>query len=110
MKATIARKQLDIDYKCPNCYLHFRLSNEDIPQATEIKMECSSCRESLTIPCLYKSNIKNKSTPSDPVIRSATLAMQAMGFKISEATSLITKVYYKGISVNNLIKESIKNV
>ena len=110
MRATTARMQLDIDYKCPNCYLHFRLSNDDVPKTTDTKMECPSCRENLTIPCLNKSNIKNKSTPVDPVIKSATLAMQAMGFKISEATPLITKSYYKGISVSNLIKESIKNV
>ena len=110
MKAKISRVQLDVDYKCPNCYLHFRLSNEDIPQSTETKAECSSCRENLTIPCLDKSNIKNKSNHTDPVIRSATLAMNAMGFKLSEATSLISKSYRNGISVSDLIKESIKNV
>ena len=56
MKATISRTQLDIDYKCPNCYLHFRLSNQDIPQETDITYN----RHNITVVELIKEAIKDE--------------------------------------------------
>jgi hypothetical protein len=105
MKAEISRVQLDIDYKCPNCYLHFRLSNDAVPYKDEIRMECVECRENLTIPILSKHNKENNEVKSR-----ARNALVAQGFSSIEATQLIDKSYLQGISVADLIKESIKNV
>lgn len=116
MRATICKVQLDIDYKCPNCYLHFRLSNSDIPQKRKSEVECPSCSEKLTVtfPEAFvafpiKSNNKKKEA-KDPVIEKAIMSMKSMGFNFSEATSLVNKVYHSGITVADLIKKAIKNV
>ena len=114
MEAHIAKIQMDVDYKCPNCYLHFRLSNTKIPQNKPANYVCPECYEHLTIPPLFnKSKKKRKVTTKktvDPVIESAKAALKINGFTTIEATQLITKTYYKGISVAELIKGSLKNV
>ena len=116
MKATICKVQLDIDYQCPNCYLHFRLSNSDIPQKRTSEVECPSCSEKLivTFPEAFvafpiKNNSKKKEL-KNPVIEKAILSMKSLGFNLSEATSLVSKAYHSEISVADLIKEAIKNV
>ena len=72
MEAHIAKIQMDVDYKCPNCYLHFRLSNSRIPQNKPLNHICPECDEHLTIPPLFKKT-KNKRKVTtkktvDPVI------------------------------------------
>ena len=116
MKATICKVQFDIDYLCPNCRLHFRLSNNDIPQVRKSSVECPSCFESLTVTFPeefvtfpIKSNNKKKEV-KDPVIQKAVMSMKSMGFNLSEATSLVNKAYHSGITVADLIKEAIRNV
>ena len=68
----------------------------------------------LTIPPLFKkSNKKRKVTTKkqiDPTVNSARLALNKMGFTLTEATSLIDKVYHEQISVAELIKGCLKNV
>ena len=53
MKAKIARIQMDVDYKCPNCYLHFRFSNSKIPQRKQVSYSCPECRELLVVPPVF---------------------------------------------------------
>ena len=110
MKAKIARIQIDIDYRCPNCYLHFRLSNSKIPQGQPISYHCVECSEPLSIPSPFKSKKITKSKTKDPVVNKAILSLKAMGFKPSEATTLVNRSYCSGIDVANLVKEAIKNV
>lgn len=114
MKAHIAKIQLDVDYKCPNCYLHFRLTNDDIPKDKEIEHTCPECYEKLTLPVVFKNYTKSKKQVTkkriDPTVNSARLALKEMGFTLTEATSLIDKVYHERISVAELIKGCLKNV
>ena len=116
MRATICKVQLDIDYKCPNCYLHFRLSNSDIPQKRTSEVECPSCSEKLTVtfPEAFvafpiKSNDKKKEL-KNPVIEKAIISMKSLGFNLSEATTLVQQSYNPEISVVDLVKKAIKNV
>ena len=114
MEAHIARIQMDIDYKCPNCYLHFRLSNTQIPQNKAMNHVCPECSQRLTIPALFKKSKKKRKVTTkkqiDPIVNSARLALKEMGFTLTEATSLIEKVYHERISVAELIKGCLKNV
>ena len=105
MKATISRTQLDIDYKCPNCYLHFRLSNQDIPQETSITMNCPECWDSVTIPAY---NNKNK-PPENKITKLAIKALHSQGYTLLEATRLVHKYNRENITVVELIKEVIKD-
>lgn len=109
MKAKIARIQIDIDYRCPNCYLHFRLSNSKIPQGQPISYRCVECSEPLSIPSPFKNKKITKSKTKDPTVNKAILSLKAMGFKTSEATTLVDKSYRSGITVTELIKDAIKN-
>ena len=104
MKATISRTQLDIDYKCPNCYLHFRLSNQDIPQESDIVMTCPECWDSVTIPAYNKNKqLENKTT------KLAIQALHSQGYTLLEATRLVHKYDRQNITVVELIKEAIKD-
>jgi|TARA_R110001583_G_scaffold26072_3_gene94136 hypothetical protein len=108
MKATISRTQLDIDYKCPNCYLHFRLSNQDIPQESDIVMTCPECWDSVTIPAYNKSNNKNKQL-ENKTTKLAIQALHSQGYTLLEATRLVHKYDRQNITVVELIKEAIKD-
>lgn len=122
MKAKIARIQMDVDYKCPNCYLHFRFSNSKIPQRKQTSYSCPECREPLVVPPIFakanqttsfkKAPPKNNLTitkDSDPIKQRAKAAIVSQGYTSSEATQLIKNTYYQGISLVNLIKDAIKN-
>ena len=110
MKATISRTQLDIDYKCPNCYLHFRLSNQDIPQETDITMTCPECWDSVTIPAYNKNNNNNKNKPPEnEITKLAIKALHSQGYTLLEATRLVHKYNRHNITVVELIKEAIKD-
>ena len=122
MKAKIARIQMDVDYKCPNCYLHFRLSNLKIPQRKQASHTCPECREPLVVPPIFtkanqttsfkkgspKNNLPIKKD-SDPIKERAKAAIRSQGYTASESTRLINNVYYQGISLADLIKDAIKN-
>jgi hypothetical protein len=111
MKAIIARVELDVNYRCPNCFLHFRLSNKKVPQNKPMNLDCPECMQKLTIPPLFKTNKKQKILKkNDPVIKSAKMALTAMGFKNNEATTLVGNNYHEGISVADLIKGALKDV
>ena len=110
MKATISRTQLDIDYKCPNCYLHFRLSNQDIPQETDITMTCPECWDSVTIPAYNKTNNNNKNKPPEnEITKLAIKALHSQGYTLLEAARLVHKYNRHNITVVELIKEAIKD-
>ena len=110
MKATISRTQLDIDYKCPNCYLHFRLSNQEIPQETDITMTCPECWDSVTIPAYNKTNNNNKNKPPENEITTLAIkALHSQGYTLLEATRLVHKYNRHNITVVELIKEAIKD-
>jgi len=122
MKAKIARVQIDIDYKCPNCYLHFRLSNSKIPKSKNSTYSCPDCSELLVVPTIFSkvnqtASFTNSSTKnnlpiknnSDPIKERAKAAIRSQGYTASEATRLINNSYYQGISIADLIKDAIKN-
>jgi len=122
MKAEIARIQMDVDYKCPNCYLHFRFSNSKIPQKKQVSYSCPECSELLVVPPVFakanqttsftKASPKNNLTiknNSDPIKERAKAAIRSQGYTVSEATRLINNAYYQGIPLADLIKEAIKN-
>ena len=75
---------------------------------------CPECDEHITIPALFKKSKKKRKVTTkkivDPVIDSAKAALKVNGFTTVEATQLISKTYYKGISVAELIKGCLKNV
>jgi predicted RNA-binding Zn-ribbon protein involved in translation (DUF1610 family) len=122
MKAKIARIQIDVDYKCPNCYLHFRFSNSKIPQKEEVSYSCPECSELLIVPPVFakanqttsfikrspKNNLAIKKN-SDPIKERAKAAIRSQGYTASEATQLINNVYHQGMSIADLIKDAIKN-
>ena len=122
MKAKIARIQMDVDYQCPNCYLHFRLSNSKIPQRKQASHPCSECSELLVVPPVFtkanqttsfikrspKNNLAIKKN-SDPIKERAKAAIRSQGYTASEATQLINNVYHQGMSIADLIKDAIKN-
>jgi predicted Zn finger-like uncharacterized protein len=112
MKAQIAKIQLDVDYKCPNCYLHFRLSNSKVPQNRSCSVECPSCMQKLTIEPLFKVTKKEKTIKQqvDPVIKSAKAALKVLGFSGNETQKLIEENYFDGITKQQLIKEVLRNV
>ena len=70
--------------------------------------------ENRCIPPLFKKSKKTTKTITkkriDPTVNSARLALKEMGFTLTEATSLIDKVYHERISVAELIKGCLKNV
>tara|TARA_R110002020_G_scaffold55309_1_gene153518 strand:+ start:4020 stop:4367 length:348 start_codon:yes stop_codon:yes gene_type:complete len=114
MKAKISRIQIDIDYKCPNCYLHFRLSNNKIPQKNSIELECPECSENLTIPPFLKTSHKNTKLKSNnsnenKVKKRAIQALRSQGYGLSEATNLVNKTYKFKMDVVQLIKKAIIN-
>lgn len=109
MKAKISKIQLDVDYQCPNCFLHFRLRDKEIPQRKSIRMECPSCWDFIAIPPLSKPKYKKQQKTIDPVIKTAIRAMQSQGYKVSEAKCLVNDAYSKDITLANLIKKAILN-
>ena len=116
MKAKIARVQLDIDYLCPNCYLHFRLTNSEIPRDKYINQSCPACRESLKIsPISFETNSWQSSViigsetvtlDSDESLR-ATKALQAQGYSRKEAQARVRAIHKNDMSVSELIREAI---
>ena len=112
MKAKIARVQLDIDYLCPNCYLHFRLTNAEIPMDKSIDRSCPACGELLRIkPCTLLFPDPVASTPqeskdSDDSLR-AIKALQVQGYGKKEAQARVRTVYKNDMSVSALIREAI---
>jgi len=111
MKAKIARVNIDVDYRCPNCYLHFRLSNKKIPQSKPMNLVCPECSDSITIPPLFNFT-KKKSTkkPINNTVEKARAAMRGLGFSNSEVTALIEKTYQDDMLVADLIEGCLKNV
>ena len=113
---------MDVDYKCPNCYLHFRFSNSKIPQKEEVSYSCPECSELLIVPPVFakanqttsfikrspKNNLAIKKN-SDPIKERAKAAIRSQGYTASEATQLINNVYHQGMSIADLIKDAIKN-
>jgi|TARA_R110000744_G_scaffold4455_2_gene16121 predicted RNA-binding Zn-ribbon protein involved in translation (DUF1610 family) len=112
MKATISRIQLDVDYRCPNCYLHLRLSGARVPQRNSIEVECPECLQKITLPAALKTFHRNKPTKTikeDPVICKAILALRSQGYSAKDSKSLIKKSYNKHISLEELIKKAFLN-
>ena len=116
MKAKIARVQLDIDYLCPNCYLHFRLTNSEIPRNKYISQSCPACKEPLKIsPISLEINACRSSvitdsetiTPdSDDSLR-AIKALQAQGYSKKEAQARVRAIHKNDMRVSELIREAI---
>ena len=116
MKAKIARVQLDIDYLCPNCYLHFRLTNSEIPRNKHISQSCPACKEPLKISPISletsacrSSVITDSETitlDSDDSLR-AIKALQSQGYGKKEAQARVRAVYKNTMSVSDLIMEAI---
>ena len=50
MNAEFYSFELDINYRCPNCKLFFRLSNRNIPTKKSINYICDGCNSTIVIP------------------------------------------------------------
>ena len=112
MKANIARVQLDVDYRCPNCLLHFRLSGKNVPQKEATQVECPSCVQKIDLPPVFKvkhTNNKIKVVEKDPVIEKAIAALKSQGYTLRDAKSLVNNYYCKHISLEELVRSSIIN-
>ena len=111
MKAKIARVQLDIDYLCPNCYLHFRLTNSEIPRDNHIDQSCPACRQPLKIsPISFEpfgiTDSEMVEPDSDDSLR-AIKALQAQGYSKKEAQARVRAVYKNDMNVSELIRGAI---
>ena len=113
MKAKIAKIRLDVDYQCPNCYLHFRLSGNEIPKKKSMSKDCPSCWEPITVPPLSRPNNNSSSNKQpravDPIIARAVKALQSQGYTALEAKDSVNKSYLKDIALATLIKKAILN-
>tara|TARA_R100001377_G_scaffold85157_2_gene70577 strand:- start:1104 stop:1475 length:372 start_codon:yes stop_codon:yes gene_type:complete len=113
MRAKIAKIRIDVDYQCPNCYLHFRLSGNEIPKKKAISKDCPSCWEPITVPPLStpKKISSNTRQPNavDPVIAMAIKALLSQGYTAREAKDSVSKSYLKDITLATLIKKAILN-
>jgi len=112
MKAKISQIQLDIDYRCPNCYLHFRLSNNDIPQKKPKKLECPECAQQVSLPTIQITRGVEKPPKAEkesPLAKKAALALRSQGYNLGEAKTLISSIYDKNMSLADLIKAAISN-
>lgn len=113
MRAKIAKIRVDVDYQCPNCRLHFRLSGKEIPKKKAILKDCPSCLEHITVPPLVapkkiSSSIKQPNAV-DPIIASAINALRSQGYTAREAKDSVSKSYLKDITLATLIKKAILN-
>ena len=112
MKASIARVQLDVDYRCPNCLLHFRLSGSKVPQKDTTQVECPSCVQKIVLPPVFKRshvNKKIKVVEKDPVIEKAMAALKSQGYTLKDSKNLVNSYYCKHISLEELVRSSILN-
>ena len=108
MKAKIARVQLDIDYLCPNCYLHFRLTNSEIPRKY-INKNCPACAELLGIsPISLEIELPELEEPVDneDSLR-AIKALQAQGYSKKEAQTRVRAVHRDSVGISELIREAV---
>tara|TARA_R110000824_G_scaffold128568_5_gene289593 strand:- start:2418 stop:2774 length:357 start_codon:yes stop_codon:yes gene_type:complete len=112
MKANISRVQLDVDYRCPNCLLHFRLSGSNVPQKDTVQIECPSCVQKIDLPPIFKVkhvNKKIKVVEKDPVVKRAISALKSQGYTLKESKGLVNSYYCKHISLEELVRSSILN-
>ena len=106
MQAKIARVQLDIDYLCPNCYLHFRLTNSEIPREY-INKNCPACAELLGIsPISLEVELPEQPVDSEDFLR-AIKALQAQGYSKKEAQTRVKAVHRDSLGISELIREAV---
>ena len=92
MRAKIARVQLDIDYLCPNCYLHFRLTNSEIP------------RKYINKNAIKESNLKNAKIVIPKIIDIASTSPDYISYIIKDEVNNIElnkTTYVKGFKYWN---------
>ena len=110
MQAKIARVQLDIDYLCPNCYLHFRLTNTEIPRDEDVDQNCPACNEPLKISPIYfevKPIVRPEQVKDDEDSLRAIKALQAQGYAKKEAHARVRAVRRDSMGISELIREAI---
>ena len=106
MQAKIARVQLDIDYLCPNCYLHFRLTNSEIPREY-INKNCPACSELLGLsPISLEIELPEQPVDNEDCLR-AIKALQAQGYGKKESQTRVRAVRRDNIDISKLIREAI---
>jgi len=110
VQAKIARVQLDIDYLCPNCYLHFRLTNAEIPRGEYLNQNCPACAEPLDISPIsfeVKSTVPLEQTKDDEDSLRAIKALQSQGYSKKEAQTRVRAIRKDDADVSELIREAI---
>jgi len=110
VQAKIARVQLDIDYLCPNCYLHFRLTNAEIPRDKYLNQNCPACKELLNISPIFfevKATVPLERVRDDEDSLRAIKALQAQGYAKKEAQARVRAVRRDRMGISELIREAV---
>ena len=133
--AVFIEYEVDIHLQCPGCKKYFRIRNYDIPQSTPSYHNCLECSEGLVIhpftisvlqegkkdiappevtPVKKKKKPK-KSIPTKPdavgsansLKKQVVQIMKTYGFRYGEAKKAVEKVYYAGMSLEELVKMAL---
>jgi len=67
MDAEFYSFELDINYRCPNCKLFFRLRNKQVPTKKSVCYRCEGCNENIVVrPVAVVITPKKRSTSPKP--------------------------------------------
>tara|TARA_R110000824_G_scaffold10866_1_gene47500 strand:+ start:1956 stop:2381 length:426 start_codon:yes stop_codon:yes gene_type:complete len=133
--AVFSEYEVDIHLQCPNCKKYFRIRNYEIPQDTPSYHNCLECSEGLAIQpftiSVLQDGKKEKSPPkatpakkkkkpkkavatkpdapgsANSLMKQAVQIMKTYGFGYREAKKAVEKVYYAGMSLEELVKKAL---
>lgn len=114
--AELKMADIHLQYRCPNCYLHFGLRNKQIPTKKEVKIKCPACYDMLTVLPMnikieklsFESNKEKKIPPKQEIINRAVAALTSQGFGKREAQGLILSVYDESMTLPDLIVTALR--
>ena len=114
-KAELKVIDIDLHYRCPNCYLVFKLRNKQIPREKSIATRCPACSDTLTVSPVFikvsevSSRTSQASTPKDKTVCKAVEALKSQGYSAKEAKGRVEAVHKEGTTLAELIKGAIKH-
>lgn len=112
-KAELKVMDIDLHYKCPNCYLMFKLRNKQIPIKKSLIQDCPACSDALTIAPVsinvseVSSRARHSSKTKDKTVCKAVEALKSQGYSTKESRIRVNAAHEKGISLADLIKGAI---
>ena len=111
--AKLKTADINFQYRCPNCHLHFGLRNKQIPTKQKAIIECPSCRDKIVVlPVSIK--IEKLSFESDKQKKfsqnedRAIAALVAQGFTKREAKDLVLSVNNSLMPLPDLVAEALR--